>query len=112
FNARHNPGFAAVYRTIGPFIAYLDSQTNGGFRDLRSISNAYKHLYTDTDQRKAARSNVSSSGSIESVVLAIDQEVSEISEDYLTDKSVIIFRRKDGNTSEFLPVLAQFVEFW
>ena len=112
YNQRHNPAVVAAYRTIGPFVAYLESQTGGGLRDLRSISNAYKHLYTDTDPRKAAQSNVSSSGSIESVVLADGQDISEILEDYSASESEVVFRRKDGSTSAFLPVLDRFVDFW
>lgn len=112
YNYRHNRRVVASYPTIGPFIAYLESQTGGAFRDLRSISNAYKHLYTDTDPRKASKSNVNSSGSIGFVVLSYDQDVSEISENYLDQRSAVIFRRKDGSTSEFLPVLEGFVDFW
>jgi len=112
FNSRHKPQVVAAYPTIGAFVAYLESQTGGAFRDIRSIANAYKHLYTDTDPRRAAQSNVNSSGSLDSIDLASDPELIHISEEYGTDQSAVVFRRKDGSSSELLPILDKFVDYW
>ena len=112
FNFRHNPQAVSAFLTIGPYVAFLESQTGGAFRDIRSIANAYKHLYTDIDPRRAAQSNVSSSGSIDSIDLPEDPELTRISEEYDANSSAVIFRRKDGSTSEFLPVLDKFVDYW
>jgi hypothetical protein len=112
FNFRHHRQVVEAYPTIGPFVAHLEAQTGGAFRDIRSIANAYKHLYTDIDPRRAAQSNVTSSGSIDSIDLPEQAELTHISEEYVANGSTVVFRRKDGSTSEFLPVLDKFVDYW
>jgi len=47
YNKRYCSNLVSAYENIGPFIQCLESLTNGAFRDIRSISNAYKHLYTN-----------------------------------------------------------------
>ena len=116
YNKRHNSNLVSAYDTIGPFIGYLESQTNGAFRDIRSISNAYKHLYTNIDKMQAVYSSINSSGSIESIQLADTEDVKSIEEAYSNDKASeenkykVVFTRKDDSSSEFLPVLEKVVE--
>ena len=44
------------FKKFGEFIEDLSTNTNCCFRDIRSIANAYKHLYTSIDPKKAAHS--------------------------------------------------------
>ncbi len=119
FNQRHKPAIVSRFPKIGDYVEHLSNQTNGAFRDIRSIANAYKHLYTDTDPKKATHSCVSSSGSIESIQLCEnDSDVHTISEDYTGSpgkpegRSFVAFTRKDGSKSEFLPILDTVVDYW
>jgi hypothetical protein len=116
YNKRHNSNLVLAYDNIGSFIEYLESLTNGAFRDIRSISNAYKHLYTNINKRRAAFSSINSSGSIESIQFSDTEDVKSIEEEYSIDKVSeentykVVFTRKNGSRSEFLPVLEKVVE--
>jgi len=37
-----------LHENIGKFVEFLSIETEGAFRDIRSMSNAYKHLLTPT----------------------------------------------------------------
>lgn len=118
FNKRHNPSVVAAFPSIGPFVEHLSNKTGGAFRDIRSISNAYKHLYTNIDPKMEVYSSVNSTGAIESINLPGDDDLISISEEYSgntaaeEDKYKVVFTRKDGTTSEFLPILTTFVDYW
>jgi hypothetical protein len=108
YNQKHNPDLVSQFKEPGAFVEHVSSQTAGAFRDIRSIANAYKHLYTDTNPRKPARSSVSSCGAIE--LLAFDHSDSDLQ--VLSQERVVFFTRKDGSRSEFLPVLERVVSHW
>ncbi|WP_320040772.1 hypothetical protein [uncultured Desulfobacter sp.] len=116
YNKRHYPHLVSSYNTLGQFIETLERLTDGGFRDIRSISNAYKHLYTNNDKKKAAHSSINSSGVIESIQLSDVEDIKCIEEEYLENKESersiyqVIFTRKDGSISIFLPVLEKVVK--
>jgi hypothetical protein len=115
FNTRHNPKLVANHVDNRAFLRYVDAATNGSFRDIRSISNAYKHLYEK--ERKAGRPprwSVSSGGSLESVQFeGVGRPLQSVETDYETaPHAIVIFRRRDGTRGEFLPTLAGVVEFW
>ena len=112
FNARHHPSLVFAFPTIGPFVEHIDKGTGGAFRDIRSIANAYKHLYTDVSSQYAAHSTVSSAGSIDSIQLADDSDLEMVSEEYVEDRYTVVFTRKDGTRHEFLPALERVVDFW
>ena len=111
YNKRHNPPLVAAFDKIGAFVEHLTIRTNGAFRDIRSISNAYKHLYTDIANGASAFSSVNSSGAIESLELFDDGDLATIEEVYPDNPPVddnrcrVVFRRKDGSKAEFLPLL-------
>lgn len=116
YNQRHNPNLVMSYNTIGPFIENIECLTNGAFRDIRSISNAYKHLYTNIDKKKAAFSSINSSGAIESIQLSDFEDVKCIEENLSNDRDSeenmcqVVFTRKDGSTAYFLPVLEKVIK--
>ena len=64
-----NPKGIPTYRSIGQYLEYL-SKKSQYFNDIRSIANAYKHLYQqDRCKSHGSKSHVtvSSAGSIETV---------------------------------------------
>jgi hypothetical protein len=116
---KHEQSKVKSFRKIGDFVEYLSNATGGCYRDIRSISNAYKHLYTSIDPKKAVDSSISSTGAIESVSFVDeDAEVQMIKEDWTEDskgsnpKSKVVFTRKDGQRIEFLPTLDTVIDFW
>jgi len=118
FNLRHNPKLVAGFLTIGPFVAHISTCTKGAFKDIRSIANAYKHLYTDSNTGVSAHSTVNSSGAIESVELPGSEDLTYIAEEYSagptpdSGKFSVVFTRRDGSRSEFLPVLQATIAYW
>jgi len=62
---KHDQSKVKSFNKIGDFVEYLSNNTKGCFRDIRSISNAYKHLYTSKDPEKAVYSTISSTLAIE-----------------------------------------------
>ena len=118
FNRRHSPDLVNEFNEIGVYVEYLTNQTNGAFKDIRSIANAYKHLYTDSNKGADVHSTVNSSGSIEAISLSGDEALSMLEEEHLRDNEKnewvarVIFTRKDGTRSEFLPILNATIEYW
>ena len=116
---RHNPKKAKGFSSLGKYVQSLSQRTAGCFRDIRSISNAYKHLYTSTNPRHAVHSSVSSTGAIESVTFTNEAgELTEIQEEYDSNtkdssfRTKVMFTKKDGTRVEFLATLETVIEFW
>lgn len=117
YNRRHHPERVQAFGKVGNFVEHLANETSGAFRDLRSISNVYKHLYTGPQH--LARATILSGGALASVrsddpgdtVELVDAEYVE-GPDVISGRLIVVFKRKDGSTSEFLPVLESFVTYW
>lgn len=116
---RHDPKKVKGFSSIGKYVESLSQRTAGCFRDIRSISNAYKHLYTSTDSRPAIHSSVSSAGAIESVTFTNEVgELTEIQEEMDSNtkdsnfRTKVIFTKKNGTRVEFLATLKTVIEFW
>jgi hypothetical protein len=116
YNKRHAPQLVAEYPSNSVFLRHIEKVTNNAFKDIRSIANAYKHLYEDRKAGKPANWSVSSGGSLESVqfegrsrpVQSVEAEFAETANpDYR-----VIYRRRDGTLGEFLPTLAQVNDYW
>ncbi len=103
---RHKLPEAVPYRTLGEFLKHLSDATGGTFGDIRSIANAYKHLYPDSDH-----STVSSAGTIETVRLR-RTDVLDVFESYQTAGATVCYTTKDRGQFELLPVLERVVDFW
>jgi len=112
FNERHNPALFEGLKDVGHLVERLADSTDGAFRDIRSIANAYKHLYTDSDSTYGAFATVDSAGAIVSVELPGNTEVVSVAEHHDGPSSRVLFTRRDGTTREFLPVLEAVVTFW
>ena len=116
---KHDQSKGEGFKAFGAFVEDLSTNTGGCFRDIRSISNAYKHLYTSIDPKKAVHSSISSTGAIESISLADeDAEVKVLEEDCTGDsrgnnyESKVVYVRKDGQRMEFLPTLDTIIKYW
>jgi hypothetical protein len=115
FNRRNHPERVSQFRNLGDFVEFVCVETDGAFRDVRSISNSYKHLYTDVDPKKAVHSSVASTGAVECITFDYeDAELSEIEEAYEPGESgsKVVYRRKDGRLLELLPVIDKVRGFW
>jgi hypothetical protein len=117
YNARHNPSQVSRFIKFGDYIEHLCRETNGAFRDIRSIANAYKHLYTG--DKYSAHSSVSSGGAISSIIFdASFSDLKAIEDEYEPEsnmsegRSFVLFTRKDGSKAEFLPLLQNVVQYW
>ncbi len=114
FNKRHNPERIVSYSKRSDFIAFLVDQTDGKFQDIRSMSNAYKHLY-NANGPSAKYETINSCGSIERLEMQ-DDDLAEIEEAYFEDRepesrATVVFKRKDGTKGEFLPILDAVVDY-
>ena len=112
FNQRHSPRLVAAFKDIGAFVEHLSQATSGDFRDVRSVANAYKHLYTDSSSKHGAHSAIDSSGAITSVEHLGGSEIAKVEEQYGDKSPKVVFTRRDGSTLEFLPVLEKVVNYW
>lgn len=112
FNQRHNPGVVAAFKDIGSLVEHLSEATSGAFRDVRSVANAYKHLYTDSSSKHGAHSTIDSSGAISFVEHLGGSGVVKVEEQYGEASSKVVFTRRDGSTVDFLPALEQVVDYW
>jgi len=117
FNKKYAQSKVESFKTIGDFVAYLSKNTSGCFQDIRSISNAYKHLYEDP--RNAAYSTISSTGAIESIYfVGKNMEVKMLEKVWPKEtkphniESKVFFTRKDDKRIEFLPTLDRVIKFW
>lgn len=107
----------ALYRDLGEFVERVSSDTDGCFSDIRSIANAYKHLYTRNNAGGRTNSAVSSAGAIEAIEFPEDEvfdtvvsEVEDVSEGSLVER--VVFTRRDGTRAEFLPRLSRVIEYY
>ena len=116
YNKCYEPALVSKFKTIGEYVNYLSLQTGDAFRDIRSIANVYKHLYTDIDPKKTIYNTVSSPAVIESIEIHEDGlGIGFISTEYASESGVkekISFTRIEGSKSEFLPVLDAVVDYW
>ena len=67
YNARNNPRQVAAWKSAEAFVKHVVKETNGAFADIRSISNAYKHLYESPKRGGQHHWTVASGGSVASV---------------------------------------------
>lgn len=114
---KHDPSKVKSFKIIGDFVEYISNKTAGSFKDIRSISNAYKHLYEDP--KRGVNSSISSTGAIESIsFVGKKSEVSMLEEVWLEDskvietKSKVFYTRKDGQQIEFLTTVDIVIKFW
>jgi hypothetical protein len=102
YGQAHFQASVSEFENFSRFVENLSLRTDGAFRDIRSISNAYKHLYT------WASCSVSSCGAIE----LVEFKDSDCDLDNVSQQEAVYFTRRNGSSSEFLPVLDKVVNYW
>lgn len=110
----HNPGLIHDFQNLTEFIKYINERTNNYFKDIRSISNAYKHLYTGLKEDYARHSSISSAGTIKSIIFEdeVIKQLSEESKDENKPEIIVIYTRKTGEQIHFLTAIKTVIEFW
>jgi hypothetical protein len=76
---------------------------------IRSISNAYKHLYTGLKEDYAKHSSISSAVTIESIIFE-NEKVQDLSEEYMGENNgelKVVYTRKNGEQLLFLKAIRQ-----
>lgn len=112
FYKKNQPDLVKNYAEIGNFVDYISRETNNYFQDIRSIANAYKHLYTGIKYEKY--STISSAGTIESIYFE-DEEIKEISEvpmDKKVSGFIVVYTRKTGEKIQFQQAIEKVIDFW
>lgn len=109
---KYDPYKVVSFNKIGDFVEYLSKKTNDCFRDLRSISNAYKHLYPSEIVW-----TVTSPGALESIFfLKSNLKIKGITEEYIEETrnidSKVVYTLKNGQKKDFLPTLETVYKFW
>jgi len=99
-----------TYGSLPGLRDHIDNATNGAFSYIRSIADAYKHLYLTRYS-----SDISSAGAVYSI--AIPNKNGPVQdlvghEDDEDGNSVVWFKTKDDNLTEFQPTLKAVVDFW
>lgn len=114
YNKVHNPELIQNYQELTKFIKYISEKTNNYFKDIRSISNTYKHLYTGLKEDYAKHSSISSAGTIESIAFE-DEEIQELVEEHIDNNKpelTVVYTRKTGERISFLIAIKTVIEFW
>ena len=110
----NNPELIQEYPNLSDFIEFINNKTDYYFRDIRSISNAYKHLYTGTKKEYARYSSISSSGTIETIVFE-NEEIRQLEEDFSKNREPemkVVYTRKSGEQINFINAIEQVKKFW
>lgn len=114
YHKKYTPDIVYSYKKIGDFVNFITKNTDNYFRDIRSIANAYKHLYTGLDARYKKYSSISSTGAIESLCL-IDINLEEIFEEFnenINSTNVVIYTRKNGEKIRYQKAIEVVINFW
>ncbi|MBN1968527.1 MAG: hypothetical protein JW870_04090 [Candidatus Delongbacteria bacterium] len=114
FYKKHQPSLVIKYKNLAGFINSISQNTNNYFQDIRSIANAYKHLYTGTSKEYARYSTISSAGTIESVTFD-NEEINQVSEEPIDKNasgSMVVYTRKTGEQIQFKQAIDTVVKFW
>jgi hypothetical protein len=104
---RHDPSKVSQFSTIGDLVSHISNNTNGYFADIRSIANAYKHLYTGAHSRYSQYSSIASTGAIE-VAHLTGGNIQKVNE----KASKVVYTRKSGQQLDFLPALQAVFQYW
>jgi hypothetical protein len=112
YHKRRKAAALAAYKDADAFAKHVGTVTGGAYKDIRSIANAYKHLY----ERKKNRGpdwTVASTGSIDVAEFSSrEKRLAFISNSEDAERFVVIFRRRDGTQAEFLPTLDTVIDYW
>jgi len=115
YNKKYNPDKVISFQNIASFVKFVSQKTKLGFKDVRSIANAYKHLYTLDNPKTAIYSTVSSPGDIETITFQNKRsDIIEIREELAEDLSIskVVYTRTDGQQINLSDTLETVILFW
>gem|GEM_PF-1357261 len=110
----NNPRLIQDYHNLSKFIEHINNNTDYYFKDIRSISNAYKHLYTGLREDYARNSSISSSGTIETIIFE-NEEIKQLEEDFTNNSEPelkVVYTKKNGEQIYFLHSIEIVKKFW
>lgn len=115
YNRRRHPELVAAWKDVPALGEHISKLTGGAYKDIKSIANAYKHLY-ESSKGKGHQWTVASGGSVECVDFSsVERRLKYLGHD-VGDESdygeAIMFRRRDGTRGQLLPAIEQVVEYW
>jgi hypothetical protein len=110
---KNNLNKISEFKNLKNFINHISHNTNFFFKDIRSIANAYKHLYTGTNEKNSSYSSISSAGIIE-VIAFEKEEINQISEEFTekTSELNVVYTRKTGEQFQFIQAIETVISFW
>jgi len=114
YHNKYQPETIKQYKSLRNFVDNISKRTNNCFQDIRSIANAYKHLYTGLKEKHKQYSTISSAGTIESIEFeeeGIDQLTQEYENSSASTLSVI-YTRKTGEIVCYKKSIESVIEFW
>ena len=110
YNKKYDLLKVKSFNRLRDFINFLSVETNDCFRDIWSISNAYKHLYATN-----IYVTITSPGAIERIsFLDPKSEIKDLSSNLIESQNdeKIVYTRKDGTQIDFLPTLETVIKYW
>ena len=110
YHDRRNPHKVAEFSDLTSFLSQSERETDGGLRDIRSISNAYKHLYLTRGEPE-----IDSAGRVESITFKESESRGLTNMGWnleSTEELRVVYTRKDGSTHDFLETLQKVVAYW
>lgn len=108
---RNQKDIVNEFKQLKNFIIFVNNETNNKFKDIRSISNAFKHLYLDDD----AHATISSGGVLSTIELdPEDSNIIELTDAYeaKNNRSFIQYTKKNNDVCELLPILESVNNYW
>lgn len=105
YHKRHNPDEVYSYKNKGKYFEYL-YDICPSFMDIRSIANAYKHLYI-----KGRNVTVSSTGAIEQVDIA-SKDIKDMYPHYKGSDEFVIYKKRTGDRVRLLDSLNDVITMW
>lgn len=114
FYKRNDPHKVDAYNSIGAYVEFISTKTSGYFRDIRSIANAFKHLYLGGNDPLTEYSSISSTGAVETVYLSRSnlERVSESFSNNNAGNKTVIYTKKSKEEIEFIVALEMVMGFW
>jgi len=105
YHKKNNPAKISNFRKLGDYIKYLSEYTSGHFENIRSIANAYKHLYT------WEHTMVSSTGAIE-LIQHKTNSVNEVTTSHNPNESHVVYTKRTGEQYNLTDSLKIVIEYW
>lgn len=105
---KNNPSKIDSYGNRTNFLKHLSNKSKY-FNDIQSIANAYKHLYTDSNESHVT---VSSTGTIEFIEFDQDNVKVDGCEEDDNGNIIVIYTTKNSQKVKLLVALKDVIDMW